>query len=46
MRSIGVPSNSTVPVVGRTTPMMVFIVVDLPQALPPNRDTISPAAIV
>ena len=36
-RSIGTPSNSTEPVVGRTTPMMVFIVVDLPLALPPSR---------
>ncbi len=41
-RSIGWPSNSTVPVVGRTTPMMVFIVVDLPHALPPSSETISP----
>ena len=31
----------TVPVVGRTMPMIVFIVVDLPQALPPSRQTIS-----
>ena len=45
-RSIGEPSNTTVPRVGRTTPMIVFIVVDLPQALPPSRQTISPRPIV
>ena len=44
--SIATPSNITEPVVGRTTPMMVFIVVDLPQALPPSRLTISPRPIV
>ena len=44
-RSIGLPSKITLPVVGRTTPMIVFIVVDLPQALPPSRQTISPGAM-
>ena len=44
--SIGWPSNTTLPRAGRTTPMMVFIVVDLPQALPPSNDTISPRPIV
>ena len=39
------PSNVTVPLVGRTTPMIVFMVVDLPQALPPSRLTISPRPI-
>jgi hypothetical protein len=46
MRSIGTPSKITEPAVGRTTPMIVCIVVDLPQALPPNRVTISPCPIV
>jgi hypothetical protein len=36
------PSNSTVPVCGRTRPRIVFMVVDLPEALPPSRHTISP----
>ena len=36
----------TVPRVGRTTPMMVFMVVDLPEALPPTSETISPSPIV
>jgi hypothetical protein len=39
---ISSPSKSTVPRVGRTIPMIVFIVVDLPQALPPSSETISP----
>ena len=30
---------------GATMPMIVFIVVDLPQALPPSRQTISPCSI-
>ncbi len=37
------PSNETEPERGRTMPRMVFIVVDLPDALPPRRHTISPA---
>src|SRR3954467_13311394 len=37
------PSNSTVPACGRTMPRIVFIVVDFPEALPPSRQTISPA---
>jgi hypothetical protein len=41
--SIRWPSNSTVPWRGRTMPRMVFIVVDFPEALPPRRQTISPA---
>ena len=36
------PSSSRRPVAGRTSPRMVFIVVDLPEALPPSRDTIFP----
>ena len=37
------PSNVTLPDRGRTMPRIVFIVVDLPEALPPSRHTISPA---
>jgi hypothetical protein len=33
------------PRVGWTLPMIAFIVVDLPEALPPSRQTISPAAM-
>ena len=36
------PSNRTSPRLGTTTPMIAFIVVDLPEALPPSRHTISP----
>ena len=36
------PSKTTVPARGLTMPSTVFIVVDLPQALPPSRQTISP----
>jgi hypothetical protein len=39
------PRYSTVPRVGRTMPRTVFIVVDFPHALPPSRQTISPARI-
>ncbi len=39
------PWYSTSPRVGSTTPMIAFIVVDLPEALPPRRQTISPASI-
>ena len=46
MSWISAPSNSTRPLAGRTTPMMVFMVVDLPLALPPSRQTISPRPIV
>jgi hypothetical protein len=42
-RSIRCPSNSTAPALGRTTPRIVFMVVDLPEAFPPSRQTISPA---
>ena len=38
-------SGRGLPRVGETVPMIAFIVVDLPDALPPNRQTISPAAI-
>ncbi len=44
-RSIACPSNMTVPLVGRTTPMIVFIVVLFPHAFPPSRQTISPCPI-
>ena len=37
------PAKWTLPWRGRTTPRMVFIVVDLPDALPPSRQTISPS---
>ena len=37
------PRNSIVPRAGGTTPKMVLSVVDLPAALPPSRDTISPS---
>jgi hypothetical protein len=40
--SIRSSSKLTLPRWGRTTPRMVFIVVDLPEALPPSRHTISP----
>src|SRR6266699_1490062 len=39
------PSYQTEPLAGRTEPMTVFMVVDLPDALPPNRQTISPRRI-
>ena len=39
------PSYQTDPFAGRTEPMTVFIVVDLPEALPPSRQTISPRRI-
>ena len=45
VKSIGLPSKITLPRVGRTTPMIVFMVVDLPDALPPSRATISPFSI-
>ena len=35
----------TSPLVGITMPRIVFIVVDLPEALPPSRQTISPSPI-
>jgi len=34
-----------VPSLGRTNPSTVFIVVDLPEALPPRSETISPSRI-
>jgi hypothetical protein len=37
------PSSSTRPERGRTMPRIVFSVVDLPDALPPSRQTSSPA---
>ena len=40
------PSKLTDPVVGRTIPIIVFMVVDLPLALPPSRQTISPLSIL
>src|SRR5512139_1816433 len=40
---MGCPSNSISPLKGFTRPMMVFIVVVLPQAFPPRRQTSSPA---
>ena len=40
--SMRLPSNSTAPSNGRTRPRIVFMVVDLPQALPPSRHTSSP----
>ena len=40
--SMRCPSKMTSPLVGRTMPMMVFMVVDFPQALPPSRQMISP----
>src|SRR5712691_4645526 len=39
------PSYQTEPLAGRTEPMTAFMVVDLPDALPPNRQTISPRRI-
>ena len=42
---IASPRKVTVPGAGRTRPRMVFIVVDLPEALPPRSDTISPSWI-
>ena len=39
------PSNATHPRAGRSRPSTTFIVVDLPEALPPRRHTISPSAI-
>src|SRR5437773_9570139 len=39
------PSYQTEPLAGRTEPMTVFMVVALPDALPPNRQTISPRRI-
>jgi hypothetical protein len=41
--SIRSPLNETVPVTGLTNPRIVFIVVDLPEALPPSRQTSSPS---
>ena len=38
---IGSPLKCTVPSVGRTRPSTVFMVVDLPEALPPRSETIS-----
>ena len=37
------PPSSTRPVRGRTMPRIVFSVVDLPEALPPSRQTSSPS---
>jgi hypothetical protein len=37
------PSNSIRPLWERTMPRIVFRVVDLPEALPPSRQTSSPA---
>jgi len=42
---IGSPRKLTVPSLGRTSPSTVFIVVDLPEALPPSSETISPSQI-
>ena len=39
------PSYQTDPFAGRTEPITVFIVVDLPEALPPSKQTISPRRI-
>jgi hypothetical protein len=39
---IGWPSKRTTPEVGFTRPRMIFMVVDLPLALPPSRQTIWP----
>src|SRR5207245_1593788 len=39
------PSYQTEPLAGRTEPRTAFMVVDLPDALPPNRQTISPRRI-
>ena len=38
-------SNRISPRLGETVPMIAFIVVDLPEALPPSRQTISPASM-
>ena len=38
------PPIDTVPAVGRSRPSAVFMVVDLPEALPPSRQTISPSS--
>ena len=40
--SIEAPSKITSPERGRTRPRMIFIVVDLPLALPPSRQTMWP----
>jgi hypothetical protein len=40
------PNSCTVALFGLTSPRMVFMVVDLPQALPPSRETISPSPTV
>ena len=39
------PVEDHLAAVGTTTPMIAFIVVDLPEALPPSRQTISPASM-
>jgi hypothetical protein len=39
---IGSPAKRTTPDVGFTSPRMIFMVVDLPLALPPSRQTICP----
>ena len=45
-RSMRSPPNCTLPERARTMPRIVFIVVDLPEALPPSRQTISPASML
>ena len=42
---IGSPRKLIVPSLGRTSPSTVFMVVDLPEALPPSSETISPSRI-
>ena len=41
--SIRAPSNVTVPERGASSPRMIFIVVDLPLALPPSSETMRPS---
>ena len=43
---MGRPSQSTSPAKGWTRPRMLFMVVDLPDALPPSRQTSSPSPTV
>ena len=43
---MSLPSSSTLPASGRTSPRMVFMVVDLPDALPPSSETIRPSGTV